>query len=197
MGIVRSGDRSPSWRGGRVLASNGYILVKVGVDHHLADVRGYAYEHRVVAEQKLGRRLVDGEIVHHVDHDKTNNAPENLEVKAGIAEHNLEHRGPGGERLQMPGEPNRLILCGCGCGEEFPMFDDAGRPRRFVTGHNTQDAPTEAAVLAALAGGAASRTAIADRIGKSTHAVATALSKLKRKGFVSNDNNGAWRVGCR
>lgn len=136
MGTVHPGDRNPNWRGGRVLASNGYVLIRVGKDHHLADVRGYAYEHRLVAEQKLGRRLVEGEIVHHIDHDKTNNAPENLEVVADVAAHRLEHRGPDGDRLRMPNEPNRMIFCGCGCGEEFPMFDGSGRPRRFVTGHN-------------------------------------------------------------
>lgn len=43
------------WKGGRSIASNGYVLVRVGKKHHLADVRGYAYEHRIVAEQKLGR----------------------------------------------------------------------------------------------------------------------------------------------
>lgn len=36
--------------------------------------------HRVVAEQKLGRPLVAGEIVHHIDGNKRNNAPENLQV---------------------------------------------------------------------------------------------------------------------
>lgn len=36
--------------------------------------------HRVVAEQKLGRALLPGEIVHHKDGDKWNNHPDNLEV---------------------------------------------------------------------------------------------------------------------
>jgi len=36
--------------------------------------------HRVIAEQKLGRPLEPGEIVHHKDGDKWNNDPENLEV---------------------------------------------------------------------------------------------------------------------
>lgn len=36
--------------------------------------------HRIVAEQKLGRKLIIGEIVHHIDGDKKNNSPGNLEV---------------------------------------------------------------------------------------------------------------------
>jgi len=134
----QSREKNGFWKGGRSVASNGYVLIKVGFDHHLADVRGYAYEHRLVAEHKLGRRLQAGEMVHHVDHNKQNNAPENLEVVASTAEHRMHHRKPeSADRLRFPGEPNRLLLCGCGCGTEFTMFDASGRPRRFVTGHNT------------------------------------------------------------
>lgn len=49
-----TGEKNGLWKGGRSVASNGYVLIRVGVDHPLADVRGYAYEHRVVAEQKKG-----------------------------------------------------------------------------------------------------------------------------------------------
>lgn len=54
-----SGPDNPNWKGGRSIASNGYVLLRMP-GHHLADVRGYVYEHRLVAEQKLGRRLVKG-----------------------------------------------------------------------------------------------------------------------------------------
>lgn len=42
--------------------------------------RGGRHEHRAVMEEKLGRPLRPGEIVHHGDEVKSNNAPGNLEL---------------------------------------------------------------------------------------------------------------------
>lgn len=135
MGVVHSGERNPNWRGGRSVASNGYVLVRVGVGHHLADVRGYAYEHRLVAEKKIGRRLLPGEQVHHIDGNTQNNAPENLEVMSSLHEHRHIHSKRRDTR--SPGEANPMVPCACGCGETFTRYDASGRPRRFVSGHNT------------------------------------------------------------
>ena len=49
------------------------------------------HEHRVIAERKLGRPLASGEIVHHADEDKQNNADGNLEVLASQSEHARLH----------------------------------------------------------------------------------------------------------
>ena len=38
------------------------------------------HTHRIVAEQKIGRKLEKGEIVHHIDGNKRNNSPCNLMV---------------------------------------------------------------------------------------------------------------------
>lgn len=49
------------------------------------------HTHRVVAEKMLGRKLKPGEVVHHIDGDKRNNAPENLMVFSSQAEHAAWH----------------------------------------------------------------------------------------------------------
>lgn len=137
---ARYGRSNPNWRGGRVIASNGYVLVRVGVGHRLADVRGYAYEHRVVAEQMLGRGLVGSEEVHHRDGDKQNNTPANLEV-VRRPEHRALHRKPGRPPLRAPGEPNQIRACACGCEATFQRYDSSGRERHFVSGHNATRNP--------------------------------------------------------
>jgi hypothetical protein len=129
------GPKNGNWKGGRSIASNGYVLIRVGTDHHLADVRGYAYEHRLVAEQVVGRRLRPGEVIHHVNHVKTDNRPENIRVEPSRAHHHAEHRKRD-NGLRMPDEPNPRIQCACGCGARFDRYDPSGRPRRFIPGHN-------------------------------------------------------------
>lgn len=130
-----SGPRNGNWQGGRSVASNGYVLIRVGAAHPLADVRGYAYEHRLVASAKIGRWLKPEEQVHHIDGDKQNNSSENLEVCASMAEHRVEHRRVGLNR-RLPGEENPIVECACGCGASFERFDATKRPRRYLPGHN-------------------------------------------------------------
>jgi hypothetical protein len=60
-----------------------------------------------------------------------------LEVVTGNAEHFLLHRHADSNR-RLPGEPNPIIACACGCGDSFAKFDSGGRPRKFVSGHNPQ-----------------------------------------------------------
>jgi len=60
--------------------------------------RNGRHEHRVVAENMLGRPLMPGEVVHHIDGDHLNNAPENLSVMTQ-AEHMRLHG------LGIPGKP--------------------------------------------------------------------------------------------
>lgn len=140
------GPKNGLWKGGRSVASNGYVLVRVGVQHHLSDVRGYAYEHRLVAEKILGRRLRAGEQVHHKDKDKANNKPSNIEVHRDKRSHLFEHRKVASGK-RCPGEKNVTIKCWCNCGGTLKKFDYQGRPRRFIYPHHCKLGPRRGGAL--------------------------------------------------
>lgn len=122
--------------GGRSLASSGYMLIYVGKGHPLADVRGYAYEHRLVGSQKIGRWLEPGELVHHRNGIKIDNDPANLEIVPSIRHHMAHHRKR--KDLRALDAPNPTVTCACGCGASFPQYDSENRPRRYLPGHNPQ-----------------------------------------------------------
>jgi hypothetical protein len=59
--------------------------------HPLATTVGVVSYHRHIASLKEGRWLTSEEIVHHIDEDKSNNSPENLQVLTEV-EHNRLHK---------------------------------------------------------------------------------------------------------
>ena len=129
-----SGSNNPNWRGGRHISTEGYVKILLGEGHCDADSRGYAYEHRIVAERKIGRKLREGEEIHHVNGDKTDNQPENIEVVTHW-QHRMRHRHSNSNR-RTPDDNNISIACACGCGVMFDRFDTNGRPRKYIQGHN-------------------------------------------------------------
>ena len=89
MGVYLSGPGSRGWKGGRTKKKSGYIRVMCP-DHPRSCPVGYVYEHTLVAEKMLGRSLLSGEVVHHKNHVKDDNRPENLEVLTS-SEHAKQH----------------------------------------------------------------------------------------------------------
>jgi hypothetical protein len=63
-----------------------YRLISVVVD----GVRRQRFEHRLVMEEKLGRKLLPEEIVHHKDEEGLNNDPDNLELTTSF-DHQHHH----------------------------------------------------------------------------------------------------------
>jgi hypothetical protein len=63
--------------------------------HPKANAKGLYPLHRVLMENKLGRLLTSEEFVHHIDENKTNDSPDNLELmtrSAHAAHHAKESR---------------------------------------------------------------------------------------------------------
>jgi hypothetical protein len=63
--------------------------------HPLADPNGWAYEHIVVWVSAGNARPLKGEVLHHVNEDKTDNRIENLRLMTR-SEHNRLHNAARG-----------------------------------------------------------------------------------------------------
>jgi hypothetical protein len=108
--VYRTKRHNHTQKTGKFIDQDGYVRVS-GQHAHPRQHGGQVYEHILVAEQFLGRALESGEVVHHKDENRANNAPDNLAV-ISHAEHHRAHRrylhmnggraGKGGEILFVP-----------------------------------------------------------------------------------------------
>lgn len=91
--IDNSGEKNPMW------GKQGWNYDPNGAPRHdgyyRITVNGKrVLKHRYLMEKKLGRKLSDDEIVHHIDGDNTNNNLDNLKVLTQ-SEHCKNHRENG------------------------------------------------------------------------------------------------------
>jgi len=79
-------DRASGKLKGRYVDRNGYVRVLLSPaerEQYSCYATGWALEHRLVMEQKLGRPLEKHETVHHRDGNRAHNQDENLELRIG------------------------------------------------------------------------------------------------------------------
>jgi len=87
---------------GGVIEHKGYTCI-YKPEHPRAKTNGYVREHILVAEEMLGRPLDGEEVVHHINGDKADNRPENLEIFPTHAEHVRHHNRTDGKKYSYNG----------------------------------------------------------------------------------------------
>jgi len=80
---IKIGSENPNWRGGKKKSHRGYVRIYIAPYKRV-------YEHTIIAENYLGRKLNPNEHVHHINGIKHDNRVENLQVLT-IAEHTKLH----------------------------------------------------------------------------------------------------------
>ena len=102
----KPGVLSNRWKGGEFITKEGYKVV-YRPEHPDSWKLGYIYAHRLVAEEKIGRRIKSfpKEVINHIDGDKLNNDPDNIEVMSNGDHTRLTHK-------KYDDKPKECLICG-------------------------------------------------------------------------------------
>lgn len=117
-------------------------------------------------------------------------AGEERAKRTGAWLQSMARRGAEARGCQLPDEPNYPIRCACGCGAVLSRFDERGRPRTYVHGHDANPRPAQDAILTVLVDGPARPLSFVKLGIGSQHVVHRALLDLRRKGVVRRVRRG-------
>ena len=87
----RKGKEASNWQGGESVSGDGYKMI-YNPDHHRSNATNRVREHIIIVEEALKRSLNEKEVIHHIDHNRTNNSLENLYLFDSNSEHSKYHR---------------------------------------------------------------------------------------------------------
>jgi len=88
---AHKGNKNSQWKGGRRIDKSGYVLIYSPL-HPNRDKDNIVREHRLIMESKIGRFLKKGEIVHHMNDNKSDNRIENLQLLTKIEHAKLHYK---------------------------------------------------------------------------------------------------------
>ena len=104
------GANNPAWKGGvtQFKKKGNYtgVIYRRAPEHlkPMGRKDGYIMEHRMVMAQMCGRLMSRQEVVNHIDHNPSNNAPSNLEMWPDNGSHKKAESGK-----IVEGAANRLL----------------------------------------------------------------------------------------
>jgi hypothetical protein len=86
-----NGSKHPRWNN-RIVSTGGYLKIRVGKSHPLADSKGYAYEHDLIFIAAIGYSSIGLSInctLHHRNGDRLDNRLSNLQLLPNSEHHRL------------------------------------------------------------------------------------------------------------
>jgi len=103
--------------GKKFINTKGYVMI-YKPEHPNSYEDGCIPEHRYIMSQHLKRTLKKGEVVHHINGDKTDNRIENLELMDEIKHDRLPNEGQFKKGMTPHNKSNNFVKCQ-GCGKVF------------------------------------------------------------------------------